>query len=108
MASNLDPLSLSLNLEANVLIRDAGFAVTLQQRLQYLIEHDCERTKHDALPRLTMWRYLLVSLAYHITRGFPRWLSALPHFGWRIRSFVRGRRVDTNLPSTRQRPPTEP
>ncbi|MGH6611059.1 MAG: cardiolipin synthase ClsB, partial [Burkholderiaceae bacterium] len=33
---NLDPLSLSLNLEANVMIRDAEFAQMLQQRLQYL------------------------------------------------------------------------
>ncbi len=94
-SSNLDPLSLSLNLEANVLIRDAEFAATLQRRLQYLIEHDCEQAKPEALPRLTMWRYLLVSLAYHVSRGFPRWLSALPYFGSRIRSFIRGRRIDT-------------
>ena len=94
-SSNLDPLSLSLNLEANVAIRDAEFAATLQRRLQYLIEHECEPTKPESLPKRTMWRYLLASLAYHVTRGFQRWLSALPHFGWRIRSFVRGRRVDT-------------
>lgn len=94
-SSNLDPLSLSLNLEANVLIRDAEFAATLQRRLQYLIEHDCERTKLDGPPRLTMWRYLLGWFAYHVSRGYPRWLSALPHFGLRIRSFVRGRRIDT-------------
>jgi hypothetical protein len=42
-----------------------------------------------------MWRYLLASLAYHVSRGFPRWLSALPHFGLRIRSFVRGRSIET-------------
>ncbi len=94
-SSNLDPLSLSLNLEANVLIRDAEFAATLHRRLRYLIEHDCERTKLDGPPRLTMWRYLLGWFAYHVSRGYPRWLSALPHFGLRIRSFVRGRRIDT-------------
>ena len=94
-SSNLDPLSLSLNLEANVLIRDVEFATTLQRRLQYLIEHDCERTKLEGLPPATMWRYLLASLAYHVSRGFPRWLSALPHFGLRIRSFVRGRSIET-------------
>ncbi len=60
-----------------------------------MIEHDCELTKPKTLPRLTMQRYLLGWLAYRITRGVPRWLSALPYFGWRIRSFVRGRRVDT-------------
>ena len=94
-STNLDPLSLSLNLEANVLIRDAEFAATLQQRLQHLIEHDCEQLKPDVLPRLTMWRYLTGALAYHVSRGFPRWLLVLPYSGARIRSFVRGQRIDT-------------
>ncbi|MEO8187516.1 MAG: cardiolipin synthase ClsB [Burkholderiaceae bacterium] len=95
-STNLDPLSLSLNLEANVLIRDAEFAATLQRRLQHLIEHDCEQLKLDvASRRLTMWRYLMGSLAYHVSRGFPRWLRVLPYSGARIRSFVRGRRIDT-------------
>jgi cardiolipin synthase A/B len=94
-SSNLDPLSLSLNLEANVLIRDAEFAAALLRRLQYLIEHECEPTRPEVVPRLTMWRYLLASVAYHVSRRFPRWLSALPHFGTRIRSFARGRRIDT-------------
>ena len=94
-STNLDPLSLSLNLEANVLIRDAEFASTLQRRLQHLIEHDCEQLKPDVLPRLTMWRYITGSLAYHVSRGFPRWLRVLPYSGSRIRSFVRGQRIDT-------------
>jgi len=94
-STNLDPLSLSLNLEANVLIRDAEFAATLQRRLQHLIENDCEQLKPGVLPGLTMWRYLMVSLAYHISRGFPRWLRVLPYSGARIRSFVRGQCIDT-------------
>ena len=36
-----DPLSLSLNLEANVVVRDADFARALTQRLDHLIEHSC-------------------------------------------------------------------
>jgi cardiolipin synthase len=94
-SANLDPLSLSLNLEANVLIRDAELAATLQERLQQLIEHDCERLNRAVLPRRTMWRYLAVVLAYHVSRGFPRWLRVLSHSGSRIRSFVRGERIDT-------------
>jgi cardiolipin synthase A/B len=31
-SSNIDPLSLLLNLEANVVVRDTGFAATLVQR----------------------------------------------------------------------------
>lgn len=94
-SSNLDPLSLALNLESNVLIRDAEFAATLMRSLQRSMADDCEQARPESLPRQTMWRYLLVSLAYHVVRGFPRWLNALPHFGWRIRSFVRGRSLDT-------------
>lgn len=93
-STNLDPLSLSLNLEANVVIRDAEFAGTLRRRLQHLIENDCRQLKPDVLPRLTMWRYVMVTLAYHISRGFPRWLQ-LPHSSARIRSFVRGGIIDT-------------
>jgi cardiolipin synthase len=94
-STNLDPLSLSLNLEANVLIRDAQFAATLQRRLQYLIENDCNQLKPEVLPGLTMWRYLMVSLAYHISRGFPRWLRVLPASAARIRSFIRDQCIDT-------------
>jgi cardiolipin synthase len=92
-SSNLDPLTVAEF--SQCLIRDAEFAATLSRRLQYLIEHECEPTKPEVVPRLTMWRYLLGAVAYHVSRSFPRWLSALPHFGARIRSFVRGRRIDT-------------
>ncbi|MDC8747413.1 phospholipase D-like domain-containing protein [Xanthomonas campestris] len=36
-SSNLDPLSLALNLEANVLVRDHAFAKVLRERLQRLM-----------------------------------------------------------------------
>ena len=107
-STNLDPLSLSLNLEANVLIRDAEFATTLQRRLQHLIENDCQQLKPHVLPRLTMWRYLMVSLAYHISRGFPRWLHVLPYSAARIRSFVRGQCVDTKTAFDASARATEP
>jgi cardiolipin synthase len=106
-STNLDPLSLSLNLEANVLVRDAEFAATLQRRLQHLIENDCEPLKRH-VPRLTMWRYLMVSLAYHISRGFPRWLRVLPYSGARIRSFVRGQCIDTKTAFDASARATEP
>jgi len=106
-STNLDPLSLSLNLEANVLIRDTEFAATLQRRLQHLIENDCRQLKPDVLPRLTMWRYLMVSLAYHISRGFPRWLR-LPHPSARIRSFLRGGFIDTKTAFDASARATEP
>ena len=40
-SSNLDPLSLSLNLEANVVVRDAAFNALLYERLDHLMQHSC-------------------------------------------------------------------
>jgi cardiolipin synthase len=36
-SSNLDPLGLSLNLEANVVLRDRAFSAQLRERLQRLM-----------------------------------------------------------------------
>jgi cardiolipin synthase len=96
-SANLDPLSLSLNLEANVLIRDAEFAATLERRLRHLIEHECEQLNADSLPRWTMWRYVTGALAYHIARRFPRWLRWLSHPRLRFRSFVGKKSVDVEV-----------
>jgi cardiolipin synthase len=96
-SANLDPLSLALNLEANVLIHNAEFAGLLERRLQHLVEHDCERLSADSLPRWTTWRYLTGALAYHIARRFPRWLRWLSQPRWRLRSFVGERRVETEV-----------
>jgi len=94
-SSNLDPLSLSLNLEANVLVRDTEFSAALQRRLKHVIAQDCQRITSNAAAGMTMWRYLLGMLAYHVTRGFPRWLGAIPHFGARVRSFIRDSKIET-------------
>lgn len=90
-SSNLDPLSLSLNLEANVLIHDKAFAADLRERLLQLAQHHCRAVSHDALPQRTMWRYLVGALAYHVVRGFPSWLARLPQHGPNLRSYERGR-----------------
>jgi cardiolipin synthase len=42
-SSNLDPLSLLLAREANVVIEDAGFAQALRQRLLHAVQHEGER-----------------------------------------------------------------
>ncbi len=41
-SSNIDPLSLLLNLEANVVVRDTGFAAALRERLQQAFELSSE------------------------------------------------------------------
>ncbi|MDZ5458808.1 cardiolipin synthase ClsB [Azohydromonas lata] len=95
-SSNLDPLSLSLNLEANLLIRDPGFAAELRRRLQRLMDHECREMGREALPKRTMWRYVTGALAFHLLRHFPSWADMLPRQGKFIRSFIGRRQVDVH------------
>ena len=78
-SSNLDPLSLSLNFEANVMIRDKAFNADLRARLGRLMDEECTQLKPDAIAsRSGGWRSLLDTLAYHATRRFPAWAGYLP------------------------------
>jgi cardiolipin synthase len=78
-SSNLDPLSLALNLEANVMIRDTGFAVGLQQRLEHLMARECKRLRFEDIEQQRVaWRVWLETLAYHVARHFPSWAGWLP------------------------------
>lgn len=104
-SSNLDPLSLSLNLEANVLVRDAGLAKTLRDSLRRLQAQHCHQVEAAALPQPNMWRYLLGSLTYHLVRGWPRWLRWLPAPKSRWRSLLGRRVVETEAPVD-EAPPT--
>jgi cardiolipin synthase len=77
-SSNLDPLSLALNLEANVMIRDSGFAATLKERLEWLIQEHC-RTPEPAPPGSRKLRRLVWGVfVYHFLRNFPSWTGWLP------------------------------
>ncbi|RPE76929.1 cardiolipin synthase ClsB [Vulcaniibacterium tengchongense] len=77
-SSNLDPLSLSLNLEANVFIRDRGFNRELGARLDALIRDHCRLVEAQALPPPNPLRNLVVSVFYHVLRHFPSWAGLLP------------------------------
>lgn len=78
-SSNLDPLSLSLNLEANVIIRSSRFNAELRSNLDRILREDCHQLQPDqVLSRRTWWRVLLDTLAYHLTRRFPAWAGYLP------------------------------
>jgi len=77
-SSNLDPLSLSLNLEANVMIRDRAFNDVLRANLQALMANDCRLVPEEALAQRSGWRVLIDTLVYHFTRRFPAWAGWLP------------------------------
>ncbi len=78
-SSNLDPLSFSLNLEANLFIFDADFGKTLRERLDKLFAASVRVTRAD-VPKMTGWRHLVRIVAFHVARHFPRWLKKLPGY----------------------------
>jgi cardiolipin synthase len=78
-SSNLDPLSLALNLEANVVVRDRQFNRSLTQRLDALMVQSCRQVNAADLIE-SNWRRLLRSFfVFYLLRLFPLvalWLPA--------------------------------
>ncbi|MDE1929869.1 MAG: cardiolipin synthase ClsB, partial [Burkholderiales bacterium] len=66
-SSNIDPMSLLLNLEANLVVDDAGFAAELGRRLDAAFAASAEVS---ARPRRAGWRGW-------IRRGFVAWVAAV-------------------------------
>jgi cardiolipin synthase len=77
-SSNLDPLSLSLNLEAIVVVRDQAFNQQLRRSLQDLMQNHCERLGLADAPKRTLWRALVGAIVFHFLRRFPAWAGWLP------------------------------
>ena len=77
-SSNLDPLSLALNLEANVVVDDDGFNGALHQHLEALMAGSCHEVLPEALPRVRGLALLRSYLAFHVMRKFPGWARSLP------------------------------
>ncbi|MBI6950817.1 cardiolipin synthase ClsB [Pseudomonas koreensis] len=89
-SSNLDPLSLSLNLEANVLIRDRTFNQHLFQRLEDLSHNHCKAMDPSKVPRGRIWHMTVGFLVFHFLRHFPAMAGWLPAHKPRLKPF-RGR-----------------
>ena len=88
-SSNLDPLSLALNLEANVIVRDRSFAQELRDALERLMREECRRVQgSEVAARRAGWRALLDVVAYHVTRHFPSWAGWLPAHTPRVQTFA--------------------
>lgn len=77
-SSNLDPLSLSLNLEANLVIRDPLFATQLRARIDTLVEQDCKQVDPPVSSGFGLWQSLRSAVVFHFLRRFPRWATLLP------------------------------
>lgn len=77
-SSNLDPLSLSLNLEANVMLRDRDFNAELARRLEHLMRHACREVQAGQVKTSNAWTVLRNFAVFHFLRHFPRWAPRLP------------------------------
>jgi cardiolipin synthase len=77
-SSNLDPLSLQLNLEANVVIRDRAFNHQLYERLDYLMRHSCKQVLYEELEKAGWLQVLRSFIAFHLVRLYPGFGSWLP------------------------------
>lgn len=103
-SSNLDPLSLALNLEANVMIRDEVFVATLKERLEWLISNHC-REPAPAPPGSRKLRRLVWGVfVYHFLRRFPSWTGWLPAHKPRLESLNPSPDVQPQEESHEQRP----
>ncbi|MDB5730975.1 MAG: cardiolipin synthase, partial [Variovorax sp.] len=84
-SSNLDPLSLSLNLEANVIVRDRAFNAVLAARLEHLMRHDCKRIEAAQLDEWSGWRLVRSFFIFHLLRWYPSWAGWLPRHAPRLK-----------------------
>ena len=85
-SSNLDPLSLSFNLEANLFIRDRAFNQQLHQHLQALASEQCKPVTLERMIRGYWWRAPLIFVCFHVIRHFPRIAGWFPAHRQRLRS----------------------
>lgn len=103
-SSNLDPLSLSLNLEANVMIYDREFNRVLNERLQRLMAYGCRKVEASDLKESHTWRQFRSFFLFHFLRRYPSWAGHLPAHAPRLAllqpsSVIEGKRMDeTSFP----------
>lgn len=77
-SSNLDPLSLALNLESNVIVRDAEFNRTLHERLDRLMAEHCRQIPLERVLKGYFWRAPIIFVIFHFLRRFPALVGLLP------------------------------
>ena len=77
-SSNLDPLSLALNLEANLIIESKAFNNHLYEHLQSLAKSNCKPVNRKLAKHGYWWRLLFISASFHFLRFFPTVVGWLP------------------------------
>jgi cardiolipin synthase len=77
-SSNLDPLSLSLNLEANVIIKDRAFNQLLGEHLEQLMQTSCQQILISDVAETGLWVTVRSFFVFHLLRREPAWFGWLP------------------------------
>ena len=76
-SSNIDPFSLLLSREANVVIDDTGFATILRERLHHAIETGGREVRREDLKNRSWWSRLVSQAAY----AFVRFAVSVSRYG---------------------------
>lgn len=76
-SSNLDPISLAFNLEANIVVRGKAFNKALATELQFL-QSESEFIAHDWVRRRSWWLLAKDFLMYQVLRHFPGLANSMP------------------------------
>ena len=77
-SSNLDPLSLALNLEANVIMKDRAFNLHLGEHLAQLMQSSCQQVLIGDVTETGLWVRVRSFLVFHLLRHYPAWFGWLP------------------------------
>lgn len=84
-SSNLDPTSLGLNLEANVVVRDEAFASQLRARIEHLMQQRCALVQLPTPgPLRAAWIALRNFVVFHAMRHFAAWVRRAPEAAPRV------------------------
>ncbi|GAC1531019.1 MAG: cardiolipin synthase ClsB [Ramlibacter sp.] len=101
-SSNLDPLSLSLNLEANVIVRDSGFNAHLFGRLDHLMQHHCKQITFEQVERDSGWGHVVRGyIAFHLVRLYPLLTALLPRHRPRLEAAIAHELAHAGVPRAR-------
>ncbi|WP_122436203.1 cardiolipin synthase ClsB [Pseudomonas viridiflava] len=84
-SSNLDPLSLALNLEANLFIRDQSLNDRLQTHLMELAAAHSTQMSLKGAARGQWWRAPMIVLSFFFLRRFPAIAGLFPVHGMRLK-----------------------
>jgi cardiolipin synthase len=74
-SSNLDPLSLVLSREANVVVYDQAFAQQLEASLETALRHHARQISHVDWSSRSLWERLLSRLVFGLVRVLAAWVG---------------------------------